>query len=144
MAFKKPYDGKRYRVPKVIEGESMTKQSFKKECDINHLLRNYRKTGMIEHLARFNGDYSDLTDVPTYHEAMNKIIAADEAFSLLSSDIRKRFSNDPGEFLAFVSDESNLEEMYDLGLANRPDPAPAPPEPVPDVPPVGDSPPDSA
>lgn len=120
MAFRKPYDGKRYRVSTHIDNESMTKQSFKQECDINHLLRNYQKTGLIEHVARFNGDYSDLTDVPTYHDAMNKIISADEAFSLLPSEIRNKFKNNPSEFLAFVSDESNRDEMIKLGLIQEP------------------------
>ncbi|AXL15267.1 internal scaffolding protein [Microviridae sp.] len=113
--FRKPYVSfprRRASTP----GESMTKQSFKKECDINHLMARYQKTGMLEHVSRYQGDYTDLTEVPEYHDAMNKIISADQAFGLLPSSVRKRFNNNPADFLAFVDDPSNLDEMRELGL----------------------------
>ena len=47
---------------------------------------------------------------------MNQIIAAQEAFNSLPSDIRKKFDNDPAEFLEFVSDEKNNDEMIQMGL----------------------------
>lgn len=136
MSFKKPY-GKRTRTPLIIDSASMTQQQFKRECDINHLLRKYQKTGMLEHVNKFQGDYSDLCDVPDYHTAMNKIVSANNAFNMLPSSVRKRFSNDPAQFLQFVSDESNSDEMIELGLKK----ATPPPEPSPtDVPPVADAP----
>lgn len=42
----------------------------------------------------------------------------------LPAKVRDRFSNDPGKFLAFVDDPKSREEMYELGLAKRPDPPP--------------------
>lgn len=115
MAFKKPY-GSRSRKPTVINGPSLTHQSFKQECDINFIMRKYQRTGLADHVNQYQGDYSDLTEVPDYHEAMNKIISANEAFSSLSSSIRKKFSNDPAEFLDFVSNPENESEMRDMGL----------------------------
>ena len=47
---------------------------------------------------------------------MNQIIAEQEAFNSLPSDIRKKFDNDPAEFLEFVSDEKNNDEMIQMGL----------------------------
>ena len=38
------------------------------------------------------GDYSDM---PSYQEAQNVIVAANNAFGHLSSKIRERFGNDP-------------------------------------------------
>jgi len=134
--FKKPYE-KQPRNGFKTTGASMTHQSFKKECDINNIMKKYQKTGLADHVSTFQGDYTDLTDVPTYHEAMNKVISANSAFSTLPSSVRKRFNNDPAEFLNFVSDENNREEMEQLGLIPPslpdPDPLPAdtpPPEPV--------------
>lgn len=115
MAFKKPY-GARQRKSFTTNGPSMTHQSFKQECDINFIMRKYQRTGLADHVNQYQGDYSDLTDVPDYHEAMNKILSANEAFSTLSSSIRKKFSNDPAEFLDFVSDPENESEMREMGL----------------------------
>jgi phage internal scaffolding protein len=112
--------------------ESMTQQSFKQECDINYILRKARKTGLIEHVNTYQGDYSDVSNVPTYQEAIQVLQDADHAFSTLPSDIRKRFSNNPQEFLDFVHDPANLDEMKDMGLmkpsAAVVEPAPQPVE----------------
>lgn len=116
MDIKKAYD-KRVRKPFSVTGPSMTKQSFKRECDINVLLAKYRKTGFIDHLAKHQGQYADLPNGQSYHEAMNMILDAQESFNQLPSEIRNMFKNDPREFLDFVDDPSNAEKLKDLGLA---------------------------
>lgn len=118
MKFRKPYDGPR-RHTLTCKGPSLTRQSFAQECDINYILRKYQKTGLVEHVNKFQGNYADLTDIPTYQDALNKVIEANDAFSSLPSSIRKRFGNDPEEFLAFVSDPTNADEMVQLGLAHK-------------------------
>ena len=100
--------------------ESRTKQSFKDESDINLILRKYEKTGLVDHVNRFRGDYTDLTQVQDYHTSMNQIIAAKEAFASLPSGIRNRFANDPAQFVEFVSDENNRDEMQKMGLLEEP------------------------
>jgi len=133
--FRKPY-GPPVKV-KLDTGESpLVQKHFKRECDINHIMAKYQKTGLISHVAQFNGDYQDLTDVPTYQDALNKVITANEAFNTLPSSVRKRFNNDPAAFLDFVSDAKNIPEMEEMGLLplSPPDPVPVedtpPPEPV--------------
>jgi phage internal scaffolding protein len=96
--------------------ESMTQQSFKQECDINYILRKAHKTGLIEHVNTYQGDYSDVSNVPTYQEALQVLHDADSAFSSLPSDLRKRFSNDPQEFLDFVHNPDNTNAMAEMGL----------------------------
>lgn len=103
----------------TCSGPSMTKQSFKAECDINTLLAKYQKTGMLAHTSRFQGDYSDLTDSVDYHTAMNIVLDAQNAFDTLPSSVRAKFNNDPSEFLTFVSDENNLDEMREMGLTEN-------------------------
>jgi len=136
--FKKPYDAPVRS--QITTGESPhVQQHFKRECDINNIMKKYQKTGLLDHVSQFQGDYTDLTDVPTYQDALNKVITANQAFSTLPSSVRKRFQNDPAAFLTFVSDENNREEMEQMGLIPPPslpdpDPLPAdppPPEPVP-------------
>lgn len=93
-----------------------TKQSFKKECDINHIMAQYLKTGNINHLAKYNGQYMDCTSM-TFQEALNTVIKAQEVFDELPSELRERFGHDPGKFLDFVHEPKNIEEMRKLGLA---------------------------
>lgn len=113
--FRKAYD-KHQRFPTEFSGETKTKQSFARECDINHLMAKYQKTGLIDHVNKHQGNYSDLTDVPNYHDALNKVISAQNSFDSLPSSLRNKFENDPALFLDFVSDESNKNEMIELGL----------------------------
>lgn len=103
----------------ACQGETRTKQCFQKECDINFILAKYQKTGLIDHVSRFGGDYSDLTDNVDYHTALNITLDANDAFSSLPSSIRKRFNNSPEAFLDFVSDPNNASELISLGLAHN-------------------------
>ena len=109
---------------------SRTKQAFQKECDINTIMVKYQNTGLVGHNNAVNGRYGDFVSDLDYHSAMNDVIAADEAFASLPSSIRSRFENDPAQFLAFVHDENNIDEMKKMGLLPPDDPAPADPPPL--------------
>lgn len=116
------------RVTFSTTGSSRTKQSFKDECDVNAIMRRFEKTGIIEHVNRFQGNYGDFTQVPeNYHAAVNQVIAAQGMFMTLPARVRARFANDPGNFLAFMDDPANQEEMIALGLATRRPEAAEPP-----------------
>lgn len=107
----------------TITDQSMTKQSMKKESDINFIVAKYRKTGLIDHLAVHQGDYGEFEAID-FHEAMLAVRDAEEMFLTVPSDIRKEFANDPGLFLNFVTDPANLDKMREMGLAP---PAPSSP-----------------
>lgn len=97
---------------------SLTHQSFKAECDIRNIMKRYTKTGVLTHVNSMSPQYLDASVVPDYQESLNLIISAQETFDSLPSTLRKRFNNDPLEFLSFTSDESNRLEMAKLGLLN--------------------------
>lgn len=111
--FRKPYT--RNRVRTVIDPESMTKQSFKDESDINFIMRKYSQTGFLNPALLRDADYLDVENL-SFQEAMNIVVSAQDDFDSLPSVIRKRFGNDPAQFLDFVGDEANIEEMRTLGL----------------------------
>ena len=117
MIFKSAFDVAT-RYVKSFSGESRTKQSFKNETDIGNIVRKHAKTGLLEHVNRFSGDYGDYLNVTDYQTSVNQVMAANDMFLSLPSSLRKRFDNDPGSFLNFVSDESNRDEMRELGLLN--------------------------
>ncbi len=106
-----------FRVGKTCVGPSAAKQSFKDECDINKIMAKYRKTGLIDHVNRYKGDYSNLERGFEYQAGLNMIIEAKDAFESLPAEIRTRFGNDPGEFLEFVHDPESVDELVALGLA---------------------------
>lgn len=113
--------GERFRVVTEFFKPSMAKQSFKDECDINRVMDRWLKTGVLVHVNKFHGDYSDVSNFPEdLQAAYEQIRVAEEAFGSLPSLVRKKFRNDPAAFLDFVSKEENREEMYELGLAQRP------------------------
>jgi len=97
---------------------SKTKQSFKKETQISYMLDQYRKTGLINgsNKQQLVGDY---TDVPTYQEALNITIQANQQFKKLPAKIRDRFANNPTNMLQFLNDKDNLNEAITLGLVEK-------------------------
>jgi phage internal scaffolding protein len=102
------------RVTFSTSGLSRTKQSFKAECDVNNILRNYNKTGIMP--ENFNpGEYRDVDGID-YQESMQMVASANSMFEELPSALRKRFKNDPAQLLSFVHDDANLDEAHKLGL----------------------------
>ena len=105
----------RLRVPIEEFDEGVTQQCFKDECDINNIVGQFEKTGNPGILSKFQGEYGNATG-PDFHQAMNMVIAARDAFDRLPSRVRKRFNNDPAAFLDFVDEEGNRDELIELGL----------------------------
>lgn len=105
----------------VRQMPSMTKQAFVEQCDINNILKQFKLTGQITHMAAnaAQGAYMDLPDELDYQASMNTILQGNEAFASLPSKVRTRFDNDPAQFLAFMADERNAEEIVQLGLAKK-------------------------
>lgn len=109
----------RRRHQKIFTKPSMAKQSFRDECDINNVLKKYNKTGQLPDLIKQNPQYGDFSEAPDYQDALNLVILAEQQFNALPAHARKRFNNDPAEFLAFVHNSDNAEEMVSLGLATK-------------------------
>jgi len=97
-----------------------TQQHAKAECDINNILRQYDRTGLITHVNRATAQYGDFTAVNEYQESLNRVMSAQDAFMALPSAIRKQFENDPGAFFEFATNPANAEHMIEMGLAERP------------------------
>ena len=101
----------------VIDQECQTQQSMADECDINNIMRQYEQTGLIAHVNQYEGEYGDFTDVVDYRTACDVVLKANEMFETLPSSIRANFQNDPANFLRFVDDPANADELVKMGLA---------------------------
>lgn len=109
----------RRRVVTFTGDESKVQKSMQDETDIKNILKKYGRSGMLP-VMKNPGMYGDFSEVPDYQEALSIINKAEQQFSSLDADLRKRFKNDPAQFLKFCTDEKNIEEMYELGLAVKP------------------------
>lgn len=112
--FKTAY-GDKLKVTLICKDVSRTQQNLKEETDINFIVNKYHQRVMESHEKMFHGEYGNFQEID-YHEAMNTCVEAQQMFDSLPSKTRKRFDNDPGDFLEFVADEKNHAEMREMGL----------------------------
>lgn len=116
--FKTAYQ-ERERVKLHCPEETLTEQHHVDACSVSTILNQYDRTGLITHVNRSVAAYGDYTEVNEYQEALNTTIRAQNAFDELPSAVRKRFDNDPGEFFEFATNPANVDELVELGLAER-------------------------
>lgn len=98
--------------------ESLTHQEFKEECDINTIIDRF---GIGENPIEAqkwvtNVDIADAPD--NYMDVMNQLNEARDQFMSLPAKVRSNFDNDPAQFVDFVSNPANGDEMVRLGLAS--------------------------
>lgn len=116
------------RVSVSFPSVGLTKQSFKNDADINVIMSRYLRTGVLpETVQQIEARFADVSEID-YQRAMELCADANSLFMELPSNVRSRFDNDPGAFLAFTSDPKNREEMGAMGLleAGWDVPVPAP------------------
>lgn len=112
------------RVVTVHSGKSLTDQQYKDECDVNNIIKKYLQTGSVTHVRNAKeGVYADLTNLPSYHEAMGVVAKANEAFAEIPAAIRNRFNHNPQKLIDFLADPKNKDEAIKLGLKMPPKPA---------------------
>jgi phage internal scaffolding protein len=132
LKIRKPYT--RLSVGIVFKDKSRTRQSEKDATDINLIVDKYQKTGVLSFAKEHAGQYGEVQPYDL-QQAYEMIQNAEGMFTSLPSSVRKMMDNDPLKFMEFVSDPSNAEKMYELGLAERPIPEYQPDTDKPDVPP---------
>lgn len=117
MSFYLPHN----RVIFHTQGPSMTKQEHKQECDINTILKQYQRTGIIQHIQKQSPLYTDLPNDLDYQNSLNTIIQAETAFDSLPSKVRDSFHNNPEAFLQAMYDPAQRDRLIELGLIAPPE-----------------------
>lgn len=115
---KRPKTRTAFDRPKVLQAVDMpgkTKSDMKQECDINAIMAKYQRQGVIAHIERRSPSYG-IHNGLDFQEAMQLIDNAKESFAELPSSIRKKFNNSPADFMDFVSNPDNLDELERMGL----------------------------
>nr|QJB20474.1 MAG: internal scaffolding protein [Microvirus sp.] len=106
----------RRRVTVDCSSPILTDQSYKNACDINVIMEQYAKTGLLAHQTSKEPQYLDNTLVPSLEVAFDIVSAASEAFFSLPPDVRKLMDNDPSQMENFVSNDENAEILKKHGL----------------------------
>lgn len=97
-----------------------TKSEFKDDTDINQIVAKYRRTGILPVSAHASAArYGDFSQIPDYAEMLLRVHAAEDLFNALPSIIRKKFDNNPQEFIKAVQSGSENELVERLGLVRE-------------------------
>lgn len=110
----------RRRVRFFCEGQSLTKQSMKAECDINGIMKRFERTGLISHVVAREAYFANVSEVPDFAQAVAVVRDAENMFMSLPAKLRARFDNDAAKYVQFCGDPANYQEMMDLGLRDKP------------------------
>ena len=113
--FKTAY-GKREAVKTPVVGESKTQQHLADEVDVRNIIKKHDRTGIIDHVQRGVAHYGDYTKINEYRTYLDFVMAAQESFNALPSNIRQRFHNDAGVFYEYATDPKNENSMVEMGL----------------------------
>lgn len=97
----------------------MTEQCHSDSCDVHNILSQYIRTGILEHVAKFDGKYGDFIDVPTFQDAQNRIAEAASMFETVPAKVRARFGHDPNKFIDWITDERNRQDILDSGFTDK-------------------------
>ena len=119
--------GKTRRHKLKMYGTTVTKQSFKDDCDINLIMAKFVKTGVLSNTREDPPEYG-FASSDDFRESMEIVSKANSMFESMPSKIRNKFENDPAKFLDFVQDDKNQTEMQEMGLtikSNNEKPTPA-------------------
>lgn len=108
------------RIQTVFKKKTRTQQQFAKDCNINNIIKKYKKTGVITHINTKTGVYADMTQMPNYQEALQTVIHGQTAFDQLPAELREKFKYNPQEMMDYLNDKRNDEEAIKLGLKQRP------------------------
>lgn len=100
----------------IDTGPGLTEQTHKRESDINYILRDVEKTGMISHGNKYEGVYDDVT-VQDFQQAIFLTKNIENMFNDLPSGLRKRFENSPKKFIEFTQNPDNRELLDKMHMA---------------------------
>lgn len=94
--------------------DGRTKQGFKDSCDINKILRKWQKTGTITHLAKYQGQYGDFSDIDDLLTAQERLARGQAIFDELPGEVKREFNQNVGDFYKFVNDPANADKLADV------------------------------
>lgn len=89
-------------------------QSHRDSVDIHVLMQRYAD-GDTAALSRVQGLYADITEMPkTYAELLNTVMAGQQAFDQLPIEVKERFGNDFGHWMALMDSPDEWRKLMGM------------------------------
>jgi phage internal scaffolding protein len=114
-ANKEVKEKKRKKYATYNEEPSLTKQSFKDQCDLPRLMRQ-GVPNAVGWVNTASPSFGNFADAQSFEEAQNSVAETKSAFENLPSAIRQKFKNSAANMIEFLSKAENREEAISLGL----------------------------
>lgn len=102
------------------ESKSMTDQSAKKQTDINSIMANYAKTGLLPVQQEKVARYIDNTQIMPLEQAHELVRDAMNLFEELPAQIRKLMDNKPENMVNFIKDPDNKDILIKYNVLEKP------------------------
>ena len=97
--------------------ESMTHQSDLPQSDIHNIIKQFERTGVLNHDAKYHGTYGDFGSLPDFKEAQDLLANAKTMFNELPATIREDHQNDPALFLDWIQNPENRDAIEEKGFS---------------------------
>lgn len=94
----------------------LTDQSFSQSCDINVIMAQYQKTGLLPSFKEREPRYIDNTETPDLMQAFDIAHAALDHFNALPAEVRKAMENNPANLETFIADPTHQEFLVKHGV----------------------------
>lgn len=104
------------RIQHDVSKPVITDQSDANSADINVIMANYAKTGVLPATREALAQYVDNTQVVSLEEAHALIKDAQDMFMQLPAEIRKLMDNDPAKMEQFIADPKNKDILVKNGI----------------------------
>ncbi len=96
--------------------DSMTKQAFKDEVDINFIVNRFAETGLISHIAGGIPQFVDASALGDYRSIIEQVRSVEKYFDGLPAKVRTSFGNDASRFMDFLESGASREDLEKLGI----------------------------
>lgn len=106
----------RLRIQIDCSQPQLTDQSYKNSCDINNIMTQYAKTGMLPNITSKTPQFVDNTLIPDLNTAFELVNSAIEGFNQLPPTIRRLMDNNPANLESFISNRDNAEILVKHGI----------------------------
>lgn len=110
---------KRKRVQIDCSKPQLTDQSDLNMSNINTIMANYSKNGLLPHVQEKVARYIDNTQIMPLEEAHAAIQAAKNMFNELPAKIRKLMDNDPTKLVDFIKDPENEDILVKYNVLEK-------------------------
>lgn len=104
----------------------ITDQSQTPMTEMNNIILQYTRTGMLPNLSNHQMAYVDDTTAPDFMSAHNQMVFAKEQFQKLPLSLRNELNHDYRQFESWLSNPDNLDRAEKLGLITKRKPVKSP------------------